>query len=171
MAQKPPAAVGAGTVFAYTAAGKDRLTMPTHLDAIERMCRDRGLRVTGQRRTIARVMAEAADHPDVPELHRRATLIDTGISLATVYRTVKLFEDIGVIERHAFQDGRARYETTPTRHHDHLIDIETGKVVEFHSPEIEALQQAIAARLGYRLVGHKLELYAERISRRQKGGN
>lgn len=142
--------------------------MNERLDAIERLCRDRGLRVTGQRRTIARIMAQAGDHPDVPELHRRASKIDKGISLATVYRTVKLFEDIGVIERHAFQDGRARYETTPSAHHDHLIDIESGRVVEFHSPEIEALQQAIAARLGYRLVGHKLELYAERIDRRQK---
>ncbi|MGL4323657.1 MAG: Fur family transcriptional regulator [Beijerinckiaceae bacterium] len=144
--------------------------MTMRLDIIERTCRDRGLRVTGQRLTIARVVSEAGDHPDVPELHRRAACLDPGISLATVYRTVKLFQDIGIIERHAFQDGRARYETTPSAHHDHLIDIQTGRVVEFHSPEIESLQQAIAAKLGYRLVGHKLELYAERIDRRQKDG-
>ncbi|MGL4496005.1 MAG: Fur family transcriptional regulator [Beijerinckiaceae bacterium] len=138
--------------------------MSQRLESIERLCRDRGLRITGQRLVIARVVSEAQDHPDVPELHRRASAADSRISLATVYRTVKLFEDIGVIERHAFQDGRARYETTPAKHHDHLIDIATGQVIEFQSPEIEILQQKIAARLGYRLVGHKLELYAERIS-------
>lgn len=131
------------------------------LDHIEQVCRDRGLRVTGQRRVIARVISESQDHPDVSELHRRSAAVDDKISLATVYRTMKLFEDLGVIERHAFQDGRARYEGTPTEHHDHLIDMRTGRVIEFRSEEIERLQAEVARRLGYRLVGHRLELYAE----------
>ncbi|MGI6247128.1 MAG: Fur family transcriptional regulator [Pseudochelatococcus sp.] len=116
--------------------------------------------MTGQRRVIARVIAEADDHPDVVELHRRAMRVDENISLSTVYRTVKLFEDQGIIERHRFGDGRARYESAPTRHHDHLIDMNTGAVIEFHSDEIEALQAEIARKLGYRLVHHRLELYA-----------
>lgn len=129
-------------------------------NTIERLCGAHGLRMTGQRRIIARVIAEAQDHPDVVELHRRATLIDSNISLSTVYRTVKLFEDQGIIERHQFGDGRARYESVPSEHHDHLIDMNTGAVIEFQSDEIEALQAEIARKLGYRLVHHRLELYA-----------
>lgn len=129
-------------------------------NVIERLCSTSGLRMTGQRRVIARVLAEAEDHPDVVELHRRATLVDENISLSTVYRTVKLFEDQGIIERHQFGDGRARYESATNQHHDHLIDLNTGAVIEFHSDEIEALQAEIARKLGYRLVHHRLELYA-----------
>ncbi len=117
------------------------------------------MRMTEQRRVIARVLSAAADHPDVEELHRRAHAIDPHISIATVYRTVRLFEEAGIIERHDFRDGRSRYEEVPDTHHDHLIDMKTGKVVEFVDEEIERLQQAIAARLGYRLVDHRLELY------------
>ena len=118
------------------------------------------MRLTGQRRLIAEVLAEAHDHPDVPELHRRVAARDKGISLATVYRTVKRLEETGILERHAFRDGRARYEAAPNKHHDHLIDLETGKVIEFRSEEIERLQAEIARQLGYELVGHRLELYA-----------
>lgn len=128
--------------------------------AIERACRAHGLRMTGQRRVIARVLGEAEDHPDVVELHRRAAAVDDRISLSTVYRTVKLFETEGIIERLELRDGRARYERAPQQHHDHLINLETGDVVEFRSEEIEALQTEIAKRLGFRLVYHRLELYA-----------
>ena len=130
---------------------------------IEAQCRAKGMRLTGQRRLIAEVLAEANDHPDVPELHRRVSERDDHISLATVYRTVKRLEQEGIIERHAFRDGRARYEEGSKSHHDHLIDLETGKVIEFRSGEIEWLQAEIARQLGYRLVGHRLELYAVRI--------
>ncbi|PSC04884.1 transcriptional repressor [Alsobacter soli] len=116
--------------------------------------------MTGQRRTIARVIAEAEDHPDVEELHRRAHDIDRGISISTVYRTVKLLEDSGIIARLDLKDGRARYERKPDEHHDHLVNLRTGEVVEFRSEEIERLQAEIARRLGYRLVDHRLELYA-----------
>ncbi|WP_188520317.1 Fur family transcriptional regulator [Alsobacter metallidurans] len=116
--------------------------------------------MTGQRRTIARVLAEAEDHPDVEELHRRAHDIDRGISISTVYRTVKLLEDSGIIARLDLKDGRARYERTPEEHHDHLVNLRTGQVIEFRSEEIERLQAEIARRLGYRLVDHRLELYA-----------
>jgi len=126
---------------------------------IEQKCTEKGLRMTEQRRIIARVLSGASDHPDAEELHRRAVAIDPNISLATVYRTVKLFEDSGIIERHDFRDGRSRYEQAPEEHHDHLIDVKTGAVVEFHSEEIEKLQVEIARRLGYRLVDHRLELY------------
>jgi Fur family ferric uptake transcriptional regulator len=129
------------------------------LDRIEKLCIDKNMRMTEQRRVIARVLSQAADHPDVEELHRRAHAIDPHISIATVYRTVRLFEEAGIIERHDFRDGRSRYEEVPDTHHDHLIDMKTGKVVEFVDEEIERLQQAIAARLGYRLVDHRLELY------------
>jgi Fur family ferric uptake transcriptional regulator len=122
-------------------------------------CEAKGLRLTDQRRTIAQVLAEADDHPDVEALHARASGIDPGISIATVYRTVKLFEEAGILDRHEFGDGRARYEDAERGHHDHLIDISTGEVVEFSDPEIERLQERIAARLGYRLKGHRLELY------------
>lgn len=118
------------------------------------------MRMTEQRRVIARVIAEAADHPDVEELHRRAAAIDRRISISTVYRTVKLFEDAGMIARHDFRDGRARYETIPEEHHDHLIDLRSGRVIEFRSEQIEKLQEIIARELGFRLVDHRLELYA-----------
>jgi Fur family ferric uptake transcriptional regulator len=118
----------------------------------------KGLRMTDQRRVIARVLGDAFDHPDVEELYARAARIDARISLATVYRTVKLFEEAGLLERHEFGDGRARYEDAERDHHDHLIDVTTGQVIEFVDPEIEALQEKIAARLGYQLIGHRLEL-------------
>jgi Fur family ferric uptake transcriptional regulator len=127
---------------------------------IEALCVAKGMRMTEQRRIIARVLAESADHPDVEELYRRCSEVDQHISISTVYRTVKLFEDAGIIERHDFRDGRARYEQLPETHHDHLINLRTGEVVEFHSEEIEKLQSEIARRLGYRLVDHRLELYA-----------
>lgn len=124
---------------------------------IER-CEDKGLRLTEQRRTIARILDGAADHPDVEALYHRAVAEDPKISLATVYRTVKLFEEAGLLEKHEFGDGRARYEDAERDHHDHLIDVNSGQVIEFVDPEIEALQEKIAARLGYRLIGHRLEL-------------
>ena len=124
------------------------------------MCVAKGMRMTEQRRIIATVIEEASDdHPDVEELYRRAVAIDPGISISTVYRTVKLFEDAGMIERHDFRDGRSRYETVPDEHHDHLIDLRSGEVIEFRNEEIEALQEFIARRLGYKLVDHRLELY------------
>lgn len=126
---------------------------------LEELCAERGMRMTEQRRVIARILEQAGDHPDVEELHRRSAAVDPRISISTVYRTVKLFEDAGVIERHDFRDGRSRYETVPDEHHDHLINIKTGDVIEFHSPEIEALQEAIAQKYGFKLVGHRLELY------------
>ncbi|MBL4718061.1 MAG: Fur family transcriptional regulator [Erythrobacter sp.] len=132
---------------------------------LEQLCADKGLRITEQRRVIARVLSESDDHPDVELLHERANKIDSGISIATVYRTVRLFEEAGILDRHDFGDGRARYEAVPEAHHDHLIDVETGKVVEFVDPEIEALQKQIAAKLGYRLVDHRLELYGVRLDR------
>ncbi len=116
--------------------------------------------MTEQRRTIARVLAEAADHPDVEELYRRCSRVDDRISISTVYRTVRLFEDAGIIERHDFREGRARYETSSEGHHDHLINLRTGEVIEFKSEEIEGLQAEVARRLGYRLIDHRLELYA-----------
>ncbi len=131
---------------------------PRDLSIIER-CAARGLRLTGQRRVIADVIDSADDHPDVEELHRRATARDAGISIATVYRTVKLFEEAGILDRREFGDGRARYEDAERDHHDHLIDLTTGAVIEFVDPEIEALQERIAARLGYDLRDHRLELY------------
>jgi Fur family transcriptional regulator, ferric uptake regulator len=132
---------------------------------VEALCAAKGLRITEQRRVIARVLSEAEDHPDVEALHVRAAAIDPGISIATVYRTVRLFEDAGILERHDFGDGRARYEAAAEAHHDHLIDVESGKVIEFVDPELEALQKQIAERLGYRLVDHRMELYGVRIER------
>jgi len=129
------------------------------VDRLERLCIDKGMRMTEQRRVIARVLSAAHDHPDVEELHRRAHALDPHISIATVYRTVRLFEDAGILTRHEFLGGRSRYEEAPETHHDHLIDMKTGKVIEFVDPEIEALQTAIAQRLGYRLIDHRLELY------------
>jgi Fur family ferric uptake transcriptional regulator len=121
-------------------------------------CEARGLRMTGQRRVVAQVIGSSEDHPDVEELHARAITIDPRISIATVYRTVKLFEEAGILERLEFGDGRSRYEDAERDHHDHLIDLHSGDVIEFVDPEIEALQERIAARLGYKLVGHRLEL-------------
>ncbi len=129
------------------------------MDRIANLCIAKGMRMTDQRRVIARVLSDSQDHPDVEELHRRAHAVDPRISIATVYRTVRLFEDSGIISRHDFRDGRSRYEEAPETHHDHLIDMTTGKVIEFVDAEIEALQEAIARRLGYRLVDHRLELY------------
>lgn len=125
---------------------------------IER-CEAKGLRMTGQRRTIAAVLQASDDHPDVEELYARASAEDDGISIATVYRTVKLFEEAGILDKLEFGDGRARYEDAEREHHDHLIDMNSGEVIEFVDPEIEELQERIAARLGYSLKGHKLELY------------
>ena len=126
---------------------------------LEQLCVDKGMRMTEQRRVIARVLSQAADHPDVEELYRRSSAVDPHISIATVYRTVRLFEDAGIISRHDFKDGRSRYEEMTEEHHDHLIDMKSGDVVEFVDEEIERLQEAIARRLGYRLVAHRLELY------------
>jgi Fur family transcriptional regulator, ferric uptake regulator len=135
------------------------VTVPKLKD-IEAVCAAKGMRMTEQRRVIARVLAAAEDHPDVEELYRRCAAVDDRISISTVYRTVKLFEDSGIIERHDFRDGRARYEQIPDTHHDHLINLRTGEVIEFQSEEIERLQAEVARRLGYKLVDHRLELYA-----------
>lgn len=127
---------------------------------LEEECAQRGMRMTDQRRIIAQVIEQSADHPDVEELYRRASAIDHKISLSTVYRTVNLFEEAGLVTKHDFKDGRARFELIPDAHHDHLIDIRSGKVIEFSNEEIEAIQDVIARKLGYRLVDHRLELYA-----------
>ena len=132
---------------------------------IEALCAERGLRITEQRRIIARVLSESDDHPDVEELHKRASQLDPGISIATVYRTGRLFEEAGILDRHDFGDGRSRYEAAPEAHHDHMIDVESGKVIEFVDPELESLQRQIAARLGFRLVDHRMELFGVRIDR------
>ena len=132
---------------------------------VEALCADKGLRITEQRRVIARVLSESEDHPDVEALHARAAAIDPGISIATVYRTVRLFEDAGILERHDFGDGRARYEAAPETHHDHLINVESGEVIEFVDAELEALQKRIAEKLGFRLVDHRMELYGVRLDR------
>jgi len=128
-------------------------------DTIISRCEAKGLRMTGQRRIIGQVLQDSNDHPDVEALYARASAIDSGISIATVYRTVKLFEEAGILERLEFGDGRARYEDAERDHHDHLIDMNSGEVIEFVDPEIEALQEKIAASLGYELRGHRLELY------------
>lgn len=133
------------------------------MNKLETLCVEKGLRMTDQRRTIARVLSEAADHPDAEELHRRANALDSSISLATVYRTVKLFEESNIIERHDFRDGRSRFEEVPDEHHDHLIDVRTGDVIEFQNEEIERLQEFIAKELGYKLVDHRLELYGVKL--------
>lgn len=140
-------------------AGVGYVGMADSRSKLEVLCADRGLKMTDQRRVIARVLSESSDHPDVESLHKRATAVDPNISIATVYRTVRLFEEAGILAKHDFGDGRARYEETPSEHHDHLIDIQSGKVVEFHNDEIEELQRRIAEKAGYRLVGHRLELY------------
>jgi Fur family ferric uptake transcriptional regulator len=131
---------------------------------LERLCAERGMRMTGQRRTIARVLSEAEDHPDVEEVYRRASAQDARISLSTVYRTVRLFENEGILERHEFGDGkRARYEPAGHGHHDHLINVKTGEVIEFRNEQIEKLQEAVARELGFRLIGHRLELFGTPI--------
>jgi Fur family ferric uptake transcriptional regulator len=133
---------------------------------IEMMCAEKGMRMTVQRAVIARVLSAATDHPDVEEVHRRAHKVDNRISLSTVYRTVRLFENAGIIDRHSFKDGRARYEHIDSEHHDHLIDVESGKVIEFKNEEIEKLQQKIARDLGFELTGHRLELYGRPLRKR-----
>ena len=129
------------------------------ISRLEQLCLDKGLKMTEQRRIIARVLSDSADHPDVEQVYRRATEIDPRISIATVYRTVRLFEEADILERLDFRDGRSRYEQTPTEHHDHLIDVQSGKVIEFHNEQIEELQRFVAETLGYKLVDHRLELY------------
>jgi len=135
--------------------------MPSRL---EKLCHEKGLKMTEQRRVIARVLSDAEDHPDVESLYQRATKIDSRISIATVYRTVRLLEEAGILERHDFREGRARYEEIPEAHHDHLIDVQSGEVIEFRNDEIEKLQVEIAKRLGFKLVDHRLELYGVPIS-------
>lgn len=135
-------------------------TEPSGEATLEEQCVARNMRMTEQRRVIARVLEAASDHPDVEELYRRAAAIDPRISLSTVYRTVNLFEEAGLVTKHDFKDGRARFEQIPDEHHDHLIDIRSGKVIEFRNEEIEAIQEVIAKKLGYTLVDHRLELYA-----------
>jgi len=127
---------------------------------IEKLCIEKGLKMTGQRRVIAQTISNATDHPDVEEIYKRASRLDKNISIATVYRTVRMFEEAGIIEKHDFGDGKARYEEFPEDHHDHLINIKTGKIIEFHNDEIERLQVEVAKKLGYKLIGHRLELYA-----------
>ena len=129
------------------------------LSRLENLCIKRGMKMTGQRRVIARVLSDADDHPDVEELYKRSSQVDNNISIATVYRTVRLFEEAGLLDRHDFGDGRARYEEASGEHHDHLIDVKSGKVIEFHDEEIVDLQHKIASKLGYKLVGHRMELY------------
>ncbi|WP_341705187.1 Fur family transcriptional regulator [Ferrovibrio sp.] len=126
---------------------------------LEQLCEQLGMRMTDQRRVIAQVLSASDDHPDVEELHHRAAAVDPRISIATVYRTVRMFEENGILSRLDLGDGRARYEEMPESHHDHLIDTRSGKIIEFNDPEIEALQEKIAARLGYKLVDHRLELF------------
>ncbi len=135
---------------------------------LEEQCATKGMRMTDQRRVIAQVIEQAIDHPDVEELYRRASAIDPRISLSTVYRTLNLFEEAGLVTKHDFRDGRARFELIPDEHHDHLIDIRSGKVIEFRNEEIEAIQDVIAKRLGYRLVDHRLELYAVPMQAEEK---
>lgn len=135
---------------------------------LEMRCEEKGLKMTEQRRVIARALSESDDHPDVEMLYQRASLIDAGISIATVYRTVRLFEEAGIIARHDFGDGRSRYEEAPDHHHDHLINLRTGEVVEFANEEIEKLQEIIARKLGYKLVDHRLELYGIPLDDKEK---
>ncbi|MAV05917.1 MAG: transcriptional repressor [Candidatus Pelagibacter sp.] len=135
------------------------------MSKIEIKCKEKGVRLTEQRKVIAQVMSESKDHPDVDELHKRISLIDKKISIATVYRTVKLFEESGILEKHDFKGGKARYEQSPDQHHDHLIDINSGEIIEFVNEEIEKLQNKVAEKLGYKLVDHKLELYGSKIKK------
>jgi Fur family ferric uptake transcriptional regulator len=137
---------------------------------LEELCIKKGLRMTEQRRVIARVLSDAHDHPDVEQVHRRANQIDPRISIATVYRTVRLFEEASILERHDFGDGRARYEEVPESHHDHLIDVESGKVIEFRNEQVERLQREIADKLGFKLVDHRLELYGVPVGKGERKG-
>ena len=182
--QTPPVAVGGAGVYLYDSDGRSYLdasggaavsslghghpdiiaAMHRQID-IEQLCADKGLRITEQRKTIARVLGDSEDHPDVETLHARASAIDPNISIATVYRTVRLFEEAGILERHEFGDGRSRYEAASESHHDHLIDVETGNVIEFVDDELEALQKRIAEKLGFRLVDHRMELYGVALNR------
>lgn len=150
--------------------GADRTT--NMMLRLEELCAAKGLKMTEQRRVIVRVLTAAEDHPDVEQLHRRAIEVDPRISLATVYRTVRLLEEANMLERHDFGDGRARYEQSPNVHHDHLIDMSTRAVIEFNNPEIEALQRRVARELGYELVGHRMELYGvplvDKLARKAK---
>ena len=135
------------------------------MNSIEKKCKIKGVRLTDQRKVIADIMSNATDHPDVDELHKRANKIDKKISIATVYRTVKMFEESGIVEKHDFKGGKARYEQSPDEHHDHLIDINSGKIIEFVDKDIEILQNKVAQKLGYKLVDHKLELYGSKIKK------
>ena len=135
------------------------------MNSIEDKCKEKGVRLTDQRKVIAQVMSESNDHPDVDELHKRVTVVDKKISIATVYRTVKLFEEAGILEKHDFKGGKARYEKSPDEHHDHLIDINSGEIIEFVDKDIEKLQNEVAKKLGYKLVDHKLELYGSKIKK------
>ena len=135
------------------------------MNAIEEKCKAKGVRLTDQRKVIAQIMSDSKDHPDVDELHKRVTTIDKKISIATVYRTVKLFEESGILEKHDFKGGKARYEQSPDEHHDHLIDVNSGEIVEFVDQEIEKLQNKVAEKLGYKLVDHRLELYGTKIKK------
>lgn len=142
--------------------------MSKNSQSIEDLCLSKSMRMTDQRRVIAQVLSEANDHPDVEEVYIRSSEIDSKISIATVYRTVRLFEEAGILERHDFRDGRSRYEAVSDDHHDHLIDLNSGKVVEFHNEEVESLQREIARKLGYHLVDHRMELYGVPIGRKHK---
>ena len=132
---------------------------------IENKCKERGVRLTDQRKLIAQAMSNSQDHPDVDELHRRVSKIDSKISIATVYRTVKLFEEAGIVSKHDFKGNKSRYEQAPEKHHDHLIDINTGEITEFVNEDIEKLQEQVAKKLGYKLVDHRLELYGSKIKK------
>ena len=134
-------------------------------NAIEDKCADKGVRLTDQRKLIAKVMSESQDHPDVDELHKRVNKIDSKISIATVYRTVKLFEETGIVAKHDFKGTKARYEAATSEHHDHLIDINTGEITEFVDEDIEKLQEKVAAKLGYKLIDHRLELYGSKLKK------
>ena len=134
-------------------------------ETIEQKCLSKGVKLTDQRKIIAQVMSESSDHPDVDELYNRVSKIDSKISIATVYRTVKLFEESGIVEKHDFKGGKARYEQAPDEHHDHLIDINSGDIIEFVDKDIEKLQNEVAKKLGYKLVDHKLELYGSKIKK------
>ena len=146
----------------YTLMGQENTT---HL---ERLCIDRGMKMTEQRRIIARVLSDADDHPDVDDLYKRSVELDPKISIATVYRTVRLFAEAGLLDRHDFGDGRSRYEQASDDHHDHLVDVQSGAIIEFHDEEVEELQRQIAARLGYSLIGHRMELYGVELKDVQK---
>ena len=140
------------------------------ISKIEELCVKKGLRMTEQRRVIARVLSDADDHPDVEQVHRRAAEVDPRISIATVYRTVSLFEEASILERHDFGDGRARYEEVPESHHDHLIDVESGRVIEFRNEQVERMQREIAEKLGFKLVDHRLELFGVPLGKSDRKG-